>query len=297
MENKYQQELIELLPKKKYFVGIDSDGCTFDTMEIKHKECFCPNTILYWNLQNISKYAREAWEFVNLYSKDRGSNRFKSLIDVIKLLSEREEVISRNAKLPDMSPIIEWIENETKLGNSTLEKYENEVNNDIVSTLLEWSLAINKDISKMVKGIPPFPFMRESLKVINENADVMVISQTPIEALQREWEENDLDQYLRLIAGQEYGSKYEHLKYGAKNKYDDDRIMMIGDAPGDMKAAKDNGVLFYPINPGDEENSWKRFYYEGLDKFMGSEYKGTYENKVIKEFDQYLPSIPSWKVI
>ena len=27
-------------------VGIDSDGCAFDTMEVKHKECFIPNTIL-----------------------------------------------------------------------------------------------------------------------------------------------------------------------------------------------------------------------------------------------------------
>ena len=46
MKSKYQQELIEFLHGKKYFIGIDSDGCVFDTMEIEHKECFCPNTIL-----------------------------------------------------------------------------------------------------------------------------------------------------------------------------------------------------------------------------------------------------------
>jgi hypothetical protein len=40
-------------PAKQFFVGIDSDGCAFDTMEIKHKECFCPNFIHYWDLQTI----------------------------------------------------------------------------------------------------------------------------------------------------------------------------------------------------------------------------------------------------
>ena len=32
------QALAELQPQHRFFVGIDSDGCAFDTMEIKHKE-------------------------------------------------------------------------------------------------------------------------------------------------------------------------------------------------------------------------------------------------------------------
>ena len=59
--------MYEIQPTKEFLVGIDSDGCAFDTMELKHKECFIPNTIKYYNLQAISKYAREAAEFVNLY--------------------------------------------------------------------------------------------------------------------------------------------------------------------------------------------------------------------------------------
>ena len=53
---------------KKFLVCIDSDGCAFDTMEIKHKECFCPSYINYFGLQAVSKYARDAWDFANLYS-------------------------------------------------------------------------------------------------------------------------------------------------------------------------------------------------------------------------------------
>jgi len=59
--------LVEMAVEHAFFVGIDSDGCVFDTMEIKHKECFTPNIIKHWGLQAVSKYAREAAEFVNLY--------------------------------------------------------------------------------------------------------------------------------------------------------------------------------------------------------------------------------------
>jgi hypothetical protein len=68
--------LDDLKPAKEFFIGIDSDGCVFDTMEIKQKECFCPAFIKHFDLQKISKYARETWEFVNLYSTTRGCNRF-----------------------------------------------------------------------------------------------------------------------------------------------------------------------------------------------------------------------------
>ena len=295
MKNNYQQLLNDLLPKKEFFIGIDSDGCAFDTMEIKHRECFLPNTVLVWELQNISKYVSETWDFVNLYSKSRGINRFKALIYIISLLSERKEVIASNVKLPDMSSIIEWTEKESKLSELFLENYAKEVNDEVVTKTLQWSMAINNDIELKVKGIAPFLFVRESLVKINEFADIMVVSQTPVKTLEREWSENKLEEYLMLIAGQEYGTKQEHIRYAAKGKYDDDRILMIGDAPGDLKAAKDNGVLFYPINPGDDENSWKRFYDEGLEKFITGCYKGAYENNVIKEFDEYLPSDPPWE--
>ena len=67
----YAQPLTDLQPTYDFFVGIDSDGCAFDTMELKHKECFTPNIIKYWDLQAVSKYAREAAEFVNLYKQNK----------------------------------------------------------------------------------------------------------------------------------------------------------------------------------------------------------------------------------
>ncbi|MFW6371080.1 MAG: HAD family hydrolase [Bacteroidota bacterium] len=278
-----------------FFIGVDSDGCVFDTMEIKQKECFCPNFIRFFHLQTISKYARETWEFVNLYSKTRGLNRFLALIETVKLLEERPEVKKRGAELPDLLPLLEWTKKESKLSNLTLEEYATRVNNPVLDLTLRWSQKVNDDISNMVIGISPFPYVKESLEKIVNTSDMIVVSQTPLEALEREWEENKIDKFAKLIAGQELGTKTEHLKYAAKDKYEDDRIMMIGDAPGDLRAARDNGVLFFPVNPGHEEESWERFHNEGLNKFLNGKYKGDYERMLIEEFESYLPELPPWK--
>jgi phosphoglycolate phosphatase-like HAD superfamily hydrolase len=131
---------------------------------------------------------------------------------------------------------------------------------------------------------------------MKQKADIIVVSQTPLEALKREWEENKIDHFVRMIAGQEYGTKGEHLKYGAKGKYPDDKVLMIGDANGDLKAAKSNGLLFFPVNPGKEEESWERLYNEGLDRFFAGKFKGAYEKELLKEFKTYLPEHPHWKL-
>ncbi|MCK5672326.1 MAG: HAD family hydrolase, partial [Spirochaetales bacterium] len=112
--------LKNLEPEKNFFIGIDSDGCVFDTMEVKHKECFCPAFINHFNLQSISRYARETWEFVNLYSGTRGTNRFLALIRAMDLLREREEVSRRNKLIPSMDSLKKWVKVESKLGNPAL---------------------------------------------------------------------------------------------------------------------------------------------------------------------------------
>jgi len=97
-----------------------------------------------------------------------------------------------------------------------------------------------------------------------------------------------------MIAGQEMGTKTEHIKFAAVAKYAPNRILMIGDAPGDFNAAKKNGALFFPVNPGHEEASWQRLYEEGLDRYFAGTYAGGYEAALVKEFDACLPEKPGW---
>jgi hypothetical protein len=83
-----------------------------------------------------------------------------------------------------------------------------------------------------------------------------------------------------------------HSKHYGANK-----TLMVGDAPGDYAAAKANNCLFFPINPGAEDASWKRLYEEGIDKFLGGTFAGEYQAALLQEFDSYLPEKPSWKVV
>jgi phosphoglycolate phosphatase-like HAD superfamily hydrolase len=285
--------LRDFKPTKEFFIGIDSDGCIFDSMEIKHKECFTPMFIKHFHLQAVSKYARECWDFVNLYSKTRGANRFPALVRALNLLRERPPVKARNVRVAGTEALEGWIARETRLGNATLAA-EVQRGNQGLEQVKAWSDAVNTAIEDIVHGVPPFPLVRESLDNLSRFADAMCISQTPADALKREWAEHRIDGYVKMIAGQEMGTKTDHLKLAAAGKYAPAKILMIGDAPGDFKAAKSNQALFFPINPGFEEKSWERLFGEALGRFFEGSYAGEYEAGLVKEFDACLPENPHW---
>ncbi len=287
------QALRDFRPTHEFFVGIDSDGCVFDSMEIKHQECFAPMFIKHFGLQAVSKYAREVWTFVNLYSTTRGCNRFHALIRALELLTNRKEVKLRGVKVPSFPALLEWVNRETKLGNAALDS-EVAGGNEGLKPIKIWSDAVNATVKEMVQGVPPFPLVRETLGKAKAKADCMVISQTPVEALEREWDENCLRENVLMIAGQEMGTKTEHLEFAAKDKYRPENILMIGDAPGDHKAAAANKALFFPINPGNEETSWERLHDEGLDHFFSGTFSGGYQKQLLDEFSSYLPNNPDW---
>lgn len=290
----YVAQLRNLPKNHDFFIGFDSDGCVFDSMEIKQKECFCPALIKHFGLQAASKYAREVWEFVNLYSKTRGCNRFLAVKRAMELMRERHEFAEREVEIPALPSMLAWIEEESKLGNPALEIKVEETGDAELAAVLAWSKEVNERIADMVFGIPPFPGVKAVLDASAGKADVIVVSQTPLEALSREWEENKIDGYLGLIAGQEHGTKTEHLGYTAKGKYDPEKILMVGDAPGDLKAARANNALFFPIVPGREEESWENFAAEGVDRFFDGSFAGDYQTKLLEAFDRALPENPPW---
>ncbi len=154
---------------------------------------------------------------------------------------------------------------------------------------------MNRAVEEIVRGVPPFPLVRETLQAIAGRADVVVVSATPVEALMREWAEHDLARYATLILGQEMGTKSQHIEIAGTN-YRPGRVLMIGDAPGDLRAAQDNDVLFYPIVPGEEDAWWERFYREGLPRFLSGAYTREYEQELVGRFNRALPERPPWEV-
>jgi phosphoglycolate phosphatase-like HAD superfamily hydrolase len=291
----HQAYLKKLEKEHDFFIGIDSDGCVFDTMEVKQKEFFIPAAMRIFELFPVSKTVRETWEFVNLYSVHRGVNRFPALVKVFDMLAKREEIVRSGFVLPDLTALKDWIKNETRLSNTTLRKHYESTGDIRLEKVVRWSEQVNSEISRWLRDIRPFPHAVKALERISQNADAIVISQTPLEALEREWEEHDLRKFVDFVAAQEHGTKSEHISLAAKRRYPDERILLIGDAFGDLDAAKANNVLFFPIVPGKEDYSWERFLNEGLERFLNLDFEGEYQESLLEEFMKSLPDTPPWE--
>ncbi len=329
-------EQLGAFPKTKgFFIGIDSDGCAFDTMEPKHKFCFAVAVMQAFGLAALARILRDVWDFVNLNGQTRGCNRWLALRDTFRYLRELSpyerfdgflaahlEAIEAFVRAADEGPDIRLSNDGLLLfakgrlgepGKLLLDAIvadpvgvaNSQVGRSLVKTdtseahcllrMAMWTCLVNGLVAIRVHDVPPFPHVRESLERIAPKADVMVVSATPNEALEREWAEHDIARYAAMICGQEMGKKAEHLKYGAGGKYPPDRILMVGDAPGDLKAARANDALFFPVVPGAEAASWKRFHDEATERFFAGEYAGNYEKALVEEFTAHLPERPPWK--
>ena len=293
------QALVDFVPTQKYFVGIDSDGCAMDAMDIKHLECFTPAYIKAFDLQPVSTLARETALFVNLGSVTRGLNRWLALKQLLDLLRDRVEVAERGVTIPEYPELAEFCSAPGyPLSDKGIAQYYADHPSETIARAIAWGDNVNERIADMVHNAGPFPGVRESMEAMDAaGVDQMTVSATPVHALEYEWNAHGLAKYMHVIAGQEMGSKAEHVEYAAKGKYDDDKIMLIGDAPGDRDAAAKVDCLYYPILPGEEKRSWKRFKDEALGKFLDGTFAGEYQQMLIDEFNAKLPGEVPWETI
>lgn len=281
-------------PESQYFIGIDSDGCVFDSMSIKHRECFCPAFIDHFELQPIAGCAREAWEFINLHSRMRGYNRFLCLIAALDYLRNSEAVRAMGFAPMSLPGLEAWVKRESKLGNSALEAEAAKEGNPDLARALAWSIDVNASVKRIVRGVPPFAACRAGLESLRRKADLLVVSQTPMETVEAEWVEHGIRGLIRGIAGQEAGTKAESIRAATEGRYEKRSVLMIGDSWGDLEAAREGGVLFYPIIPGRAEESWERLIESAAPLFFEGRYSGDFSKAIVREFEAALPEVPAF---
>lgn len=260
---------------KEFLICIDSDGCVMDTMNSKHYTCFGPQLIEIFDLHHHNDYILSYWNELNLYSKTRGINRFVGLYTTLEKL-HKEKIIK-----DDLSDLKMYVEESESLSNDSLIKLLEVKDSAILKKALAWSHAVNSCIVQLPKGNDIFKESTESLIAAHELADVVVVSAANKEALIEEWNRLDVAKYTNMIFGQDYGSKSEIIRDLKLKGYKEENILMIGDALGDLKAARDNDVYFYPIIVNEEKESWIEFRENVLSSFV--------ENKNFKEIeDKYI---------
>lgn len=291
-----QQDLVDMERGHATLVGIDSDGCVFDTMRVKQVEHFVPLIARFWKLEAHREALQECVEFVNLYSNTRGSNRFPALLRVFELLRGHPAVVA-TGELPtiNLEPLRGYINSGLPLGNPSLQAEVERTGDAELAHLLAWSVAINDDIVARMRPVVPFKWALKALEAMSGQSDMLVVSQTPEAALVAEWELHKIRHYVSVIAGQELGTKAEHLRLAAGKHYAPSRILMIGDALGDRRAAREVGACFFPITPGAEEESWQRLTTEAYPRFLAGNYTAEYEREISAAFDAALPELPPWQ--
>ncbi len=251
--------------KHDYLICVDSDGCVMDTMNCKHFNCFGPCMVKEWELEEWQDEILRRWNVINLFSMTRGINRFKGLAMALS------EIDKQYKPIEGIDALVHWASTAPALSNGALaiaaENAESEDARLVLKKALAWSVAVNSAIVELDESLKiPFGGALEGLRAAHEFADVAMVSSANRDAVEEEWAKFGLLNYTDIVLAQDVGSKAaciaEMLKFG----YDKNKVVMIGDAPGDCDAAEKNGVYYYPILVNHEKESWDEAITTGFEK-------------------------------
>ncbi|MCR5741593.1 MAG: HAD family hydrolase [Gammaproteobacteria bacterium] len=240
--------LENFVKKGKYLVCVDSDGCAMDTMNIKHFRCFGPCFTDAWGIVENRDEVLKRWNDINLFEITRGINRFLGFGKLsAELFSDDEEVKAFN----------EWVNNAPVLSEGAVSAQYEKTGLPIYLKALNWSKAVNQNINKLdFKEKKAFSGALEGLRELHKNFDIAVVSSANYQAVKDEWEYCGLIDHIDVLTTQQDGSKAHCIETLLKKGYDKENVIMLGDAKGDLEAAKSNGVNFYPILVNREEECW-----------------------------------------
>ena len=257
--------------KHDYLVCVDSDGCVMDTMNCKHFHCFGPCMVTEWGLEAWKDEILERWNEINLFSMTRGINRFKGLAVALK------EIDGKYTKITGVDALVHWAETAPALSNYGAAKAAAEATDPDAKLVLEkalsWSKAVNAAIVELDESLKvPYNGAKEGLAAAHQFADVAMVSSANRDAVEEEWGKFGLLQHTDIVLAQDVGSKAACIKEMLKFGYDLNKVVMVGDAPGDCDAAEKNGVHYYPILVNHEKESWDEAIAVGFGKLQSGEY-------------------------
>lgn len=269
---------------------MDSDGCVFDTMEPKHRQCFTPALIEVWRLQEIAPLVWEAFLRLNLYSVHRGVNRFRALQLFWQWLDGQRPDLA--GLRPPGDRFEAWVRQTAALSETSLAAELARYPDDAA---LEQTLCWSRRVNQLIQDLPPmcaFAGAAEALHDATTAGALHVVSGGNGASIREEWRAAALDSLVSQFHTQEAGSKESILRSLAV-RLGADNGLMIGDAPGDADAAEAAGVRFFPIRPGQEAESWREFHTDILTAFRTGRYSTADANARTASFRTLLatPSI------
>ena len=148
-----------------------------------------------------------------------------------------------------------WVKESDELSNPALKSVE-ETGNICLKKALAWSQAVNASVKELPKEeVKPFEGVKEGIAMLHESCDIAIVSSANYEAVKEEWTRFGLWIMWTWSWHRMQGSKKSCIEKLLTYGYDKDKVMMAGDAPGDMDAADQNA--YFLSDPGQtEKESW-----------------------------------------
>ena len=262
----------------EFLICIDNDGTVMDTMTLKHKYAIAPAFFEIYDISDPSGKLMDHWIHTNLYTKNRGVNRFIALKEMIQYL---------HIESIDEIDFFNWVTNSKNLNiNSLEEEIEKKPNSISLNKALVWARLVNDKISKL-----PDPLIFDNAKSVLDkyakDVDFVGVSTANLKALVHDWTIGNVIDDFRTLKSQEDGVKSVIIKKLIEKGYKKENVLMVGDASGDFVAAKDNDINFFPMIPGDEPNSWIKLD-EAINKLINHNFDINYQNSLMNEFNKIL---------
>jgi len=241
---------------------LDSAGTVLDCMGVRHSLAYFPAFADAFFKGADKAALEEVWSFVALRSRSRSASRFRLLVSALRLARRHPSIGSRRQREEEVAAALDhWLASERAPTAAAIERAmrDRSFAESLVPAAI-WSL----DVDARLSALPPvraFEGAREALKELSARARIVVAGEGRAQDTERDWRKAGLlGSSLGLgevaFVGEEGGTIGEIAS--AAKSYARGPVLVVGDSPGELEAARSSGTAFFPIRPGKERESWQR---------------------------------------
>lgn len=242
------------LHDKRTILIVESEGSIFDALKFWHERAYLPAFTACFGIGADPALCGEIWKNVALASPLRGEDPLSILHAALKVLNTLIPSAHRAAVLH----MLEKTKTESGASRSLLELGDK---NPAEMAVIDW-LSMSESLIEEAGRVPHFSTAEEflrSLPYISGKANVLACSSLAETGAASMWESAGMGRLYTRLAGKERGDRQEFLRALLAGGQDRTAFVVVGSTASMFNAAQYAGLRFYPIVPGEEEESWRHF--------------------------------------
>ncbi len=251
------------LHDKHVIIIVESEGAVFDVHRRWHEAAYLPAFIGCFGGMAEPALCGEVWRYVALETCLRGEPPMVILLAALRVLNCLSPSVQRTV-------VVKALEKYAASETSTDDLFRLEEKNPAEMMAIDW-FSMAEGLIQDSGRVPYFFTAEEFLRnaaYIAPNSRILVYSSLLEQTAMRLWQVAGLDQCFFRIAGRERGSPSNYLRAALAAGFERSSIVTVGSSAMMFKAAQLAGIRFFPIVPGQEEESWKIFAEEWFPAYL-----------------------------